>query len=317
MDPLFASDTVLHLVMDTEVAQLVGDPHARAPSWIPMTLRYEDASGHTVSVRGEVRTAGRSRAARCRTPPLHWRLDADDARGSLFEHHDLIRVTTHCQDKGEFENYVIEEYLIYRILNLLSPWSYRARLLQLDYGGGNTHFAFVTEHETMLAARTGWHPLEIERNLTRSEVEPNQTALLSVFAYLIGNTDYSPIAGPKNSRCCHNIQLIGEPDGPYIPVPYDFDSAGIISAPYAAPGESLPITEVRQRYFWGYCEHRDYLPAILQRFVQAKPELYALYEEQVGLDDRRKRKAIAYFDEFYRTIEREGRRRSQIVEACR
>ncbi|MFC2096584.1 hypothetical protein ACFLQ3_02680 [Bacteroidota bacterium] len=38
-----------------------------------------------------------------------------------------------------------------------------------------------------------------------------------------------------------------------IPVPYDFDFAGLVNADYANPAEVLDIENVTERYFLGLC----------------------------------------------------------------
>ena len=68
-------------------------------------------------------------------------------------------------------------------------------------------------------------------------------ATLAVFEYLIGNTDWSV---PYQ----HNIRLLTVPaiKNP-VPVPYDFDQAGLVEAFYALPSENIGVASVRERVY--------------------------------------------------------------------
>ena len=87
----------------------------------------------------------------------------------------------------------------------------------------------------------------------RAQYEPEALALLDVFQYLIGNTDWSAFAGPRGEDCCHNVVPYVRADGTFVPVAYDFDASGIVNPPHAAPDQRLPIRNVRQRLYRGRC----------------------------------------------------------------
>ena len=73
-------------------------------------------------------------------------------------------------------------------------------------------------------------------------------------------------AGPVGDECCHNARLIGPlAPGQTVPIPYDFDFSGLVSAPYAGPPPELDIADIRQRLYRGYCIHNaDALAAARQ-----------------------------------------------------
>ncbi len=125
------------------------------------------------------------------------------------------------------------------------------------------------------------------------------------------------MAAPSDEHCCHNMQLIGGPGFPAIPVPYDFDSAGLVDPPYADPNPALGIRSVRTRVYRGICKHPEYMERTLETFRAKKPTLYALYRNQEGLDERRRNRAIHYLDAFYETIEDRDQVRRKLSEQCR
>ena len=70
---------------------------------------------------------------------------------------------------------------------------------------------------------------------------------MAVFEYMIGNTDWSV-------QYYQNVKLIAS-DSLSIPstVPYDFDHAGIVDAPYAKPAEALQLSSTQERRYRGFC----------------------------------------------------------------
>ena len=87
---------------------------------------------------------------------------------------------------------------------------------------------------------------EGKRRDSRLHRSQKSSALVGVFEYFIGNTDFSISA-------LHNIALLAQPDGNVIPVPYDFDFSALANARYATPDPKLAIDRVRDRLFRGYC----------------------------------------------------------------
>ena len=49
-------------------------------------------------------------------------------------------------------------------------------------------------------------------------------------------------------------------------LPFDFDQAGLVDAPYAAPDEGLKIQRVTQRVCRGYCSHNHELSSAIGVF---------------------------------------------------
>jgi hypothetical protein len=122
------------------------------------------------------------------------------------------------------------------------------------------------------------------------------------FNLLIGNTDFSPIAGAPGDKCCHNYVLFGEGGVPQWAVPYDFDQSGFVNAPYAGPSPNLRIRDVRQRLYRGRCFNNDHVEPSLQAFRDKKAEIYALVDEQPGLRPYVRKELTRYIDDFFKLI---------------
>jgi hypothetical protein len=276
----------------------------------------------------DIRTRGKTRAERriCEFPPL--RLDFDRAaHGTVLERQNDLKLVTHCQDRREYQQYVLSEYLVYRMYNLLTDLSFRARLNRVSYVDTDgkrdsvTRYAFLLEHVDAVAARNGWKALRIPA-VPPHLVNPQSIALVGVFQYLIGNPDWSLFTvEPGEEACCHNTVPIGAGSGPIFSVPYDFDVSGIVNTRYAdrlfGPEQrNLGIRRVRDRAYRGFCASADQLPGLFSVFNQNRAAIYALYREQVGLDADVAKSTLEYLDAFYDTINDPGKAERELAARC-
>ena len=133
---------------------------------------------------------------------------------------------------------------------------------------------------------------------------------VSVFQYMVGNTDWSMVR-------FHNTEVLQNSEGVYVPVPYDFDWTGFVSARYARPDERLGIRNVRQRLYRGFCRPSFDFSAVYAQFVEIRPDLEALYTGQEGLEEGNRGDAVDYLDDFYEDIESPQRARRRLLEDCR
>jgi len=112
---------------------------------------------------------------------------------------------------------------------------------------------------------------------------------------MIGNTDWW-----IHRR--HNVDIVALNNKDLVPIPFDFDYAGIINAPYAIPSSMLPITEVRDRFFKGSCKNIDNYQNAIDQFNQNKSEILEVVEQTDFLNKRLKRSATNYIESFYKII---------------
>jgi hypothetical protein len=216
--------------------------------------------------------------------------------------------------------------LAYRMYNLITDYSFRVRPLNISYVDSKTgkvdenRFAFLIEDDSDVAKRHDLKKLNVPK-VKLSWLSPDVISDYSLFQYMIGNVDWATMSGPKPDECCHNSKLIGneplqEGDKVY-PLPYDFDSAGIINAPYAAPNESLPIKRVTQRLYRGYCRYNDGLPAAREKSLALEAEMYALLDNEPLLNDKTRKTAKKYLEKYYETIKSDKKFDKEIADACR
>jgi len=317
---LFSDDTPLELELSAPLGAVFRS--RENPEYREGTLAYRDASGAGVSVPLRVRARGKSRAAVCSFPPLLLNFRTRHLAGTPFEGEDRLKLVTHCDARQSYDDYVRLEYLAYRVLNLLTPASLRARLVTVTYADSARARALATrrpgillEDEGRFAERRGWTAFE-GLKVDRAKYDAEALALLDVFQYLIGNTDWSALEGPSGEECCHNVVPYTRADGAFVPVPYDFDSSGIVDPPHALPDERLRIRDVRQRLYRGRCRAPAELAPIFARFEEQKAPIVALFDEQQGLAPAVATRARNYVEEFFAVLGDEQRRRRAFFDVC-
>jgi hypothetical protein len=313
-DPLFASDEVLSIELEGPFRDIIRDRDPD-PAERPGVLRYTTAAGVT-TFDAMLAPRGKSRRTkeRCQFPPLSVNLKKSDLVGTLFENQDRLKLVTHCRtmtSKPDSDaDYVWLEYLAYRIFNEITPASFRARPLEITYieAGSDKrypHPGFFIEHKARFASRLGLNEAEIERGIENDQLDPVPTQVAEIFQYLIGNTDFSFIRGPKGDTCCHNAMLYYRGDvlaPPYLPVPYDFDSTGLVDPPKALPAEGLGIRRVTQRVYRGRCRDRASFEASLAKYRAARGSIEALITSP-PLTERARKKTAKFVAEFFAIID--------------
>ena len=318
-DPLFQGDEILHMTITAPLTTLVRE--RPKDNYLPGVIQYMNADGTVVKLDLEIRTRGHFRHKTCDYPPLLLNLRKRQTDGTIFDQQNKLKLVIHCNYSERYEQVVLREYLAYRILNVVTDMSFRARLLRVKYvnteegGGGKERYAFLIEHKNRLGARYGLEDLKVDRT-TVASIQPDQLNLTSVFEFLIGNTDFSPIAGAPDDECCHNYVLFGNSIDPVVAIPYDFDQSGFVDAPYAVANERFRIRSVRQRVYRGRCVNNEYIEASLRRFRDRREAIYKLVLEQEGLDSRVRKRLIRYIDDFYELINDPGDVERKIVKQC-
>jgi hypothetical protein len=210
---------------------------------------------------------------------------------------------------------VIGEYNIYRIHELFTPISHRTRLIKLtvkDSASGKeafTKYAFALEDIDEVAERVGGQKLAIP-GLINSDLEPRQTALMGLLAYMIGNTDFSFSAR-------HNLEFVNK-SGVISPIIFDYDQSGVIGAPYAIPDPSLPIRSVTERVYRGLCVSPDTLRLVIADIKAKRPEIEALYKDEYGklMGQGMASKATRFLAGFFEDIDNPRVLQREILAKC-
>lgn len=314
--PLFSATTPIEVTLDADFSALDGD--RRASPDRPAKLSLRGGGGRAVELDIEVRTRGQFRLETCSFPPL--RLDLEDAAaaGTVFEGQNKLKMVGSCRPPASaWQELVTKEYLAYRTVRAVTDRALGVRRLLMtfvDTSGereSQTREVFVIEDDDAAAARLGATVFELEegKNLPAHAFDPTFRMTNAVAQYMVGNPDWSDVAG-------HNVEIFDR-GGVALVVPYDFDSSGLVDAPYATPPPEYRLTSVRERYYRGWCETPVTTTRVLDRFRAARDSVVAIWEGADGLSETERRRSISYLEDFFDDVETDERAERRFLRDCR
>ena len=296
---LFDEDEVIELTLRGDLRKVFKD-RGDDPQYHAATLHYQ-ADQNTISIPLKIKTRGHFRklASNCQYPPILLNFaKSSTPKTSVFWGQDKLKLVTPCRG----DNYVIHEYLVYKLYNLVTPKSFKARLVKVTYQDtvknktSDPYYGILLEDEKQMAKRN--QSLSLKRVGLRPQGTQKEDFLkMAIFEYMIGNTDWSV-------QYQQNVKLIVV-DSTSLPttVPYDFDHAGIVRAPYAKPAPELKMNSTLLRRYRGYCmPDMDQFTAVLETFNQLKEDFYAVYQGNSLLSSGYQNQTIKFLDQFYETI---------------
>ena len=267
-------------------------------AYLDAVLTYFTGEKDSVNKNIKVKARGEIRRTICDFPPISLNFKLKDTVGGEFIGINKLKLVPYC--KIGYEDYVLREYLIYKLFNVLTDNSLRVRLMRITFI--NTakerkpliQYGFAIEPIKLFEKRT--HSKEIVNKVTQKNIKPEMMDRFAIFNYMIGNTDWSV---PAN----HNTLVLSQP-GSADPdlgliVPFDFDYAGLVNAEYAVPFETLPIKTVRDRLYLGICRSEETFTNALKEFSDKKEAFIKVINDFPYLNSRSKKDIINYLVGFY------------------
>jgi hypothetical protein len=313
---LFSSDAALEFTLTADFSAVNRDRDPKSRKVFPATLTLTHAGAAARSFPLHIRTRGHVRRMprTCTFAPLRLEFSEAEVKDTVFEGHKNIKLGTHCRDVDLFEQYVPREYSAYRIFNLITPRSFRARLAKATYVDARsknvltTRQALFIEDDDDVAKRMEGRIIQTQK-LVYGRVNMETLTLMTLLEYMIGNTDWSVYA-------LHNVVLVQLVSGVIHAVPYDFDYSGLVDARYAIPAKDFKLTSVRDRVYRGPCRGAADLEPLLARFRAVKMQVMALFDTIPGMDEGYRRSSQKYLERFYQTIERPNEIKRELVDTC-
>lgn len=302
---LFADNAPLKITIEAPLTTLMKERPEEEYLEGKISFAGDDGTIRTIDLKLRTRGKYRRSEENCDFAPIRLNFRKKQVTDTVFAGQDKLKLVTHCQDNNFlYEQLVLREYLAYRILNVMTSKSYGVRLLEIKYidtegARPMTTFGFVIEDDDDVAARNGMVPIKTG-DISMNDLDPAQQNLVHMFQYLIGNTDYSLYRSEPDDDCCHNSDLLSATGGaPFTPLPYDFDFAGLVNAPYAKPHPRYELMNVRVRLYRGLCENNDLLPGTIQQFLDKQDAIFSIIEELEPLSSRSRRYVTRYLNAFY------------------
>ena len=312
---LFESSKPLDLIIQLDMRKVLEDK-SEDPQYDPALLvqKIDDQTIQIYNIKIKARGNTRRVGNICEFPPLKINLKKKETKNTLFEGQDKIKMVTHCNNSDDYQNYALMEYLAYKTYNSLTEYSYNVRLVNVLYKDTKQNYpdiqksGFLIEDDDLLAQRIGGTVTD-KRIWSPDSCEEKSFDIFSLFQFMIGNTDWW-----VHTR--HNVDLISLENKELIPIPFDFDGAGIINTPYAIPSKQLPIVKVRDRFFKGSCRNIINYQETVDLFNSKQDVIISLIENADFLDRKIKRQSINYVEDFYKIINNEGRFTKYMSQTC-
>ncbi len=298
----FFSDTsIFNATISTDLAKLLRQKKEGSQFQGTFTTALPDGTTLNEPVILEIR--GHMRKDYCYVPPLkvnfkHEKSSALAALGSL-------KLVSECKTNDIDDQYLLKEFLVYKMYNLITDMSFRVRLLNLNLVDSNgkkkaiTEHAFLMENIKELAKRNQCRDWK-NGNLYQQDADRQQMTLVSIFEYMIGNTDWG-IPANHNTRLI--LSKIDSTKRPYV-IPYDFDYSGFVNTDYAVPDEKLEIQNVRERLYRGFPRSMEELNEALDIFKRQKEKIFAMINDFDLLTTKSKKDMTNYLSDFFNLINR-------------
>jgi hypothetical protein len=318
--PLFDTEEPLSLVLELPLSDLLR--RASKKPTVSGTLRYTGADGADVVLDVEVSTRGKSRLEECSFPPLSLNLKRQQVAATIFAGQNKLKLVTQCDRSKAYLRYLNQEYVIYRMYNVLTDYSFRVRMLEMTYrdsgrsGKDKVQPAFFIESDKAAADRLGMASINTGR-VKLSQLEPVELSKFTLFQFMIGNTDWSVRSGPEGEGCCHNGKVIAPPDSNtgWVVLPYDFDQAGLINTRYSAPSDQLRIKSVRQRLYRGFCKSNALLKSTIAMFNDKRSAIEAVTASGPN-GPYSNESVLKYLQGFFEIINDPNKRQKKIIDDC-
>ncbi len=322
--PLFQDTEIIKAVITAPIAQAYAQRDQEVRTYLPGHFTYVDTAGETQRLDVSIRTRGNFRRKFCLMPPLRLNFKKSQVKGTLFKKQDKLKLVAPCEPGPKWQQYVLREYLAYRIYEILTDQSFGTRLMRLSYIDSDeklaprTDLVFVIEDDDDVAKRLDVDKLRVGYNRF-DQLDKSTTALVDLFQLMIGNNDYSVLNGPEGDYCCHNIEFFVDEEAAEerIAVPFDFDASGLVDAEYAAPPSHIPIRSVRARYYRGLCQPQNVLDAAVDQIRSKKGEIMALVGDMDELSSYSKGTSTTYLADFFELLDDEEAFKTEVVDRCR
>ncbi len=143
----------------SEGSAAIGSSSGGSSNVLPPQPAYHAADTFRVTHPVRVKAGGSTGGTIAMIPPFWLNIRYSGIEAEELEGIRRMKMVTRCRSAREYEDYVLREYLVYRIYNLVTPYSFRVRLVRLkiiDTGRKNREteeWAFLIEPEEMMARR--------------------------------------------------------------------------------------------------------------------------------------------------------------------
>lgn len=316
---LFDSDEIFKISIRADFKELI--KHKEDGEYRDAECSY--MLNDTILIRNElkIRARGNYRRNYCSLPPVMLNFKKTDYLVVANKDLDKMKMVSVCRQNKTSQQYIFKEYLVYKMYNILTDYSFKTRLIKLSYVDTgeklkpDSSYAFIIEPVDVLAERHD--AIEIESKIMHQDLSNyDHMNFVAVFQFMVGNLDWSvPVQ--------HNIKqlkpLKATTTRDVIVVPYDFDFTGFVNTSYALPPPLLieDAETVRDRIFRGFTRTPEQFEAVFDLFREKKGEIIELIETFPYLNKSTRTDVLGFIEEFYVIINSERQVNRYFIQGCR
>ena len=302
---LFGSENLLEATLQFDITTFLRKNPKSPPLDAIMIFHLSETD--SVDRKVSIKYRGEYRYRTCSFPPIQLNFKKSIRVFPDSGKVKKLKLVTHCDPGDVYDDYVLREYLVYKLYSVLTDTSFKVRLLRLNYIDTGrerkpiSQYGLILEPIDMLAKRTSSTVVKAT-NLTQKNLVPRIIDRLAIFNYMIANWDWS-IPGQ------HNVAIIVPKNISYsgsgIAIPFDFDLTGVVNAKYGFPAPETGLESNRDRLFTGICRSKEVFKAHLKEFLAMKESFYSVINEFPYLSQRSKKDYTTFLDGFFGQIGKE------------
>ncbi len=307
----FEEEGTVEMKVYTDIRNLIAQK--KSLNYVYATVNCTFPGGKVVDGQVRIKPRGHFRKENCRLSSLTF--DFNNKEFPAFSKLGTLKLVGGCGTSEKDEQYVLKEYLVYKIYNLLTDMSFRVRLMHVNYNDTKgkakpyTQYAFFMEDIDDLAKRNKCRKKE-EVNFAHHNLDRNQACFVYLFQYMIGNADWS-------MPFYHNIKLIVDRKDtlskPY-PVAYDFDMTGLVNPPYGGGNPELGQAKLTDRLYRGYQRSIEEIDAVAKIFCAKEEAIYSLVRDFSLLTAKNKNDMLVFLQDFFTQIKNKKRLKNICVD---
>jgi hypothetical protein len=286
------------ITMETDVSELIAQK--RTNNYLPAVLHIKDGKSFQV----QIKPRGKFRRKISPIPPFKIKFDKKGLELDSMSGLNEIKVVLPMFGNDRCDELIIREYLAYKMFEKAAPkTSVCARLVRLtlkDNSGEKTPtqvgYAIFVEDEEEMAKRVKGQPITDQYGIGMDAFDTKQAALTAVFQYMVGNTDW-------DFGMLRNVSLLKlKETGKILAVPYDFDFAGFVDAPYAVPSSESKLKSVKDRYLMAKGLSPEDIAEAVRTLKSVRNELNEVCRNKL-VPKSASKDMIAYLDTFFEAVE--------------
>lgn len=276
--------------------------------------------GQWDSLPVNLRARGNFRRKTCYFAPLKLKIKKSKSEGTLFMGNEKLKMVLPCQLDRNTSDYILKEYLAYRLYECVAPYHFKTRLTEVSLFDqrrrrevDHRFYGFFIEDMDHLCDR--YEGKEVGRLIHPLQQDDLASIQNAFFEYMIANTDYS-------TKQQHNQKLLFT-NKRIIPVPYDFDMSGLVNAPYATVTNiqnlSGSITRVTDRIYKGYERDTALLQEVRAVYIDKRQEMIRELEELEPMfeDPLQYREAKDFLESFFEILKDDKKFEREILNRLR